>query len=97
MTPAMAMRLANRCTRDSIAPLRRDILLDVARHPDARSREVSNRTVHPHTTVRRELEALRALGLLNGREEQATQGGREYVLTYYSVSSALDYKTLSTM
>ena len=33
MTPAAAMRLAIRCARDSIPPLRREILLDVAADP----------------------------------------------------------------
>ena len=54
-----ALRLALRCARDSIPPLRLHILEDVAAHPDASTHEVRKRVRKPRTTVDRELQAAR--------------------------------------
>src|SRR5215468_12153141 len=85
MPPDAAMRLAARCARDSISPLPRAILFDVADHPDARAREVADRIARPRMTALRELEALRILNVLDCDIEEATQGGREITLTYYNL------------
>ena len=46
-----AMRLAIRCARDSIPPLRLEILLDVATHPDTEVGDVRRRISKPwHTS-----------------------------------------------
>src|SRR6516165_134713 len=54
MSGAAAMRLAERCARDSISPLRRAILFDVADHPKAQPRVVAYRIARPRTTALRE-------------------------------------------
>ncbi len=64
VTPQDAMRLVLRCAADSIPPLRRDILLDLATNPDSRSTEVRKRVSKPRNTVRRTLECLHMLGAL---------------------------------
>jgi len=64
-----AMRLAIRCAKDSIPPLRLQILLDVAAHPSSRPGDVRKRLGKPWRTVKREMEALTMLGLLRCDEE----------------------------
>jgi len=97
MPPDAAMRLAARCARDSISPLRRAILFDVADHPDARSREVADRIARPRMTALRELEALRMLHVLDCDTQEVMQGGREVTLTYYNLAPALDRDLLLSM
>jgi hypothetical protein len=97
MAPEAAMRLAARCARDSISPLRLAILFDVADHPDARPREVADRIVRPRMTALRELEALRGLKALVCDVEEVMQGGREVTLTYYNLAPALDRDLLLSM
>jgi hypothetical protein len=58
------MRLTLRCARDTIPPLRRDILLDLANNPQSTLRDVRRRISKPRNTVRRELECMHMLGLL---------------------------------
>jgi hypothetical protein len=64
-----AMRLAMRCARDSIPPLRLKILLDLARNPDSRPSDVRKRIAKPRSTTKREMDALTMLGVLSGDEE----------------------------
>lgn len=59
-----AMRLAIRCARDSMPPLRLAILLDVAAHPKTTTHAVRVRTAKPRATVDRQLQSLHMLGLL---------------------------------
>jgi len=96
-SPPAAMRLAARCARDSISPLRRRILFDIAAHPDARPREVARRIVRPRETVRQELQALSILGVLNCDEQDAMQGNRERTFSYYDLAPALDRQLLLSM
>ena len=70
MTPAEGMRLAMRCARDTIPPLRRDILLDLANNPSSRAADVRKRISKPRNTVRRELEGMHMLGLLRCDETE---------------------------
>jgi hypothetical protein len=95
--PARAMRLATRCARDSLPPLRRRILLDLAAHPEARSREVARRIARPRMTVQRELQALHGLGVLACNEVDMMQGGKERTLTRYSLSSPFNRELLLSM
>src|SRR5262245_39975245 len=97
MSGAAAMRLAERCARDSISPLRRAILFDVADHPEAQPREVAHRIARPRMTALRELQALHTLGVLDCKEAQATQGGREVTYYYYSLALVIDRGLLLSM
>ena len=92
-----AMRLARRCARDTIPPLRRKILLDLAAHPKSRPLEVARRIARPRTTVRRELEALHVLGVLVSEEKDVMRGFREETITRYSLTPALDRNLLLSM
>jgi hypothetical protein len=60
-----ALRLAIRCARDSIPPLRRIIIDDVAKHPDSTTSDVRKRTGKPWTTIDRQLKALHMLEVLD--------------------------------
>jgi len=97
VVPARAMQLAIRCARDSVVPLRRKLLLDIAAHPDTRSRDVARRIARPRMTVQRELLALSVLGALSCDEVDVMHGGRERVLAKYSLAPALDRELLLSM
>jgi hypothetical protein len=98
MRRAAALRLALRCARDSFPPLRSEILLDLARSPEARPADVSKRIVKPYRTVRRELEALHTLGLLRCDEEQTTtDDGKVHTIWRYSLADGFDCDTLLRM
>jgi hypothetical protein len=56
MSRERAMELAIRCAKDSIPPLRIEILLDVAVYPDATVDDVRGRINKPWRTVKRELD-----------------------------------------
>jgi hypothetical protein len=92
-----AMRLARRGARNTIPPLRRRILLDLAAHPKARAFEVARRITRPRTTVRRELEALHVLGALVCDEQDVRRGYREEVIARYSLAPGLDRKLLLSL
>jgi hypothetical protein len=70
MTREAAMRLAVRCARDSIPPLRLEIMLDVAANPGAQVGEVRRRIDKPWQTVKREVDALHMLGILECDEKE---------------------------
>ena len=97
MPSVAAMRLATRCARDTMPPLRRRILLDLAAHPKSRPREVARRIVRPRTTVTNELRALRMLYALDCDEQDVVQGGKERTLERYSLAVALDRDLLLSM
>ena len=65
-----ALRLAIRCARDSMPPLRLAILQDVAAHPYTRTKEVRKRLGKPRATVDRQLQALQILDVLDLDEER---------------------------
>ena len=52
VSEASAMQLATRCARDSIEPLRRDLLLDVAANPVTDPDDAHKRTDRPLTTAK---------------------------------------------
>jgi hypothetical protein len=97
MTPRAGMRLAIRCARDSIPPLRRDILLDVAAYPSSRSEDVRKRIGRPRMTIRREMEALHMLRLLQCDEEEVTFGEKIRSIWRYSLAPNFDRATLLAM
>jgi hypothetical protein len=59
-----AMGVAARCCHDTMPPLRRVVLADVAAHPDSFTPDVVDRVQVPKTTVDRTLQELQLLGLL---------------------------------
>jgi predicted transcriptional regulator len=59
-----AMRVAARCCHDTMPPLRRVVLADVAANPDPFTPDVADRVQMPKTTVDRTLQELQLLGLL---------------------------------
>jgi hypothetical protein len=93
--PEEAMRLVRRCACDSLPPLRRDILLDLAKHPNSRALEVRKRISQPRTTVRRGLECLHALGALHCEEtEDVDYTGKLYTIYRYRLADTIDQTTL---
>ena len=92
-----AMRLATRCARDSLEPLRRDLLLDVAAHPDTNPDDVHRRIIRPLTTVKYNLVALHTLRLLVCDERNEWRGNRVFQVPYYSLAPELDRATLMSM
>jgi hypothetical protein len=94
-----AMQLAIRCARDSIPPLRCEILLDIAAHPGSEPHQVHRRIGRPRHTVRRELEALHMLRLLQCEEtdEQDKKGKVVKTIYKYSLANAFDQDTLLAM
>ena len=71
-----ALRLAIRCARDSMPPLRLAILADVAAHPDTLTRACRERLGKPRATVDRQLQALHMLGVLTCTEEEHNTEGK---------------------
>jgi hypothetical protein len=97
-----AMRLAIRCARDSIPPLRLEILLDVAANPGSRPSDVRKRIGQPWSTTKREMEAMHLLRILTCDEEteQATDGeGKitEKTRWRYRLGDGYDRETLLAM
>jgi hypothetical protein len=68
---AHAVELALRCARDSIPPLRLEILRDVLEHPKTRVSDVQRRLHKPLNTVQRYLDALmtQRLVIVHGDDE----------------------------
>lgn len=88
MDRTAALRLALRCARDSMPPLRLAILEDVAANPRARTPDVRRRVNKPRNTVDRQLQALHMLGVLTCDEvENPTGNGSKW---YYSVAENID-------
>jgi len=69
-----ALRLAIRCARDSMPPLRLAILDDIAEHPASTATEVRRRLDKPRATVDRQLQSLNILGVLRCDEETRDTG-----------------------
>jgi hypothetical protein len=65
-----AMRLVARLARESVPPLRRRVLEDVAEHPNATAVQVRERLNAAAFGIRRELEALTMLGALECEGER---------------------------
>ena len=98
MSRKRAMALAIRCARDSVPPLRLTILLDIAAHPGSRPGDVRRRISKPWTTVKRELEALHMLGLVQCDEENViTQSLQEKTVWHYSLAERFDRTTLGAL
>jgi hypothetical protein len=92
-----ALRLALRCARDSMPPLRLAILEDVAANPHSRTKDIRQRVNKPYTTVDRQLQALHILGALECEEvELPGRDGHSKSSWYYSVSERIDPAVLAS-
>lgn len=95
------MRLAIRCARDSMPPLRLAIVDDLAAHPDSTTAEVRKRLGLPRSTVDRQLQALHMLGVLDVDEDEGMHRGQpvtrwSYRLAAHIDPTALDWHRFST-
>jgi hypothetical protein len=91
-----AMRLAIRCARDSMPPLRLAMIDDLAREPHSTVVDVRRRIDKPWSTVKRQLEALHMLDVLtvDEIEEPAAVGNKITTRWYYSLTDQIDPKAL---
>jgi hypothetical protein len=83
-----AMRLAIRCARDSMPPMRLAIIDDLAQHPDSSTGDVRRRIDKPRTTVDRQLQALHMLGVLTVEETEYSSGGK--LRWFYSIAPGIN-------
>ena len=90
-----ALRLAVRCARDSMPPLRLAILDDVAAHPLSATRDVRRRLAKPRATIDRQLQALHMLDVLDVSEEVEDRPGIGAGTVWrYLVASGIDVLAL---
>lgn len=82
-----ALRLAIRCARDSMPPLRLAIVDDLAANPDSTTADVRKRLGKPRNTVDRQLQALHMLGALECDEEDVEWAGRPATRWRYRLAS----------
>lgn len=96
-----SLRLAVDCARDSMPPIRLQIIDYVAAHPASTTADVTRGIDQPRTTVDRQLQSLHLLGVLTvDAVEDAMAGnfGRpdRRVTWYYSLAPGIDPAALST-
>ena len=82
-----AMRVAARCCHDTMPPLRRMVLADVADHPDSFTSNVVGRVQVPRNTADRTLMELQLLGLL---QVNHIAWGEERVRWAYSLAPGIN-------
>ena len=90
MDRADALRLALRCARDSMPPLRLTIIDDLSAHPYQTPTEVRKRLEKPRATVDRQLQALHILGVLTLKEVKVIKG----IEWRYSLARGIDPSAL---
>jgi len=90
-----ALRLAIRCARDSMPPMRLAILDDVAAYPDSSTADVRKRLGKPRSTVDRQLQALHMLGVLAVAEEQTEWAGKPATRWTYCLAEGIDPHALN--
>jgi hypothetical protein len=83
-----AMRVAARCCHDTMPPLRRVVLADVAANPDSFTPDVADRVQIPKTTIDRTLQELQLLGLLT--VQHIRYGQNERLRWMYSLAPGVD-------
>ncbi|ORJ57786.1 hypothetical protein B5M45_19450 [Mycobacterium simiae] len=88
MSRSAAMRLAIRCARDSMPPLRLAIIDFLGAHPGGTTTEVRKGTGKPRTTIDRQLQALHMLGAVVCEEEEAVNNNK--TIWRYSLSDHID-------
>ena len=87
-----AMRLAIRCARDSMPPLRLAIIDDLAKHPHSSTQRGAEGVDKPRTTVDRQLQALQMLGVVTCDEVGYGDQGRNR--WFYSLAADIDPTSL---
>ena len=92
MTRNDAMRLAIRCARDSMPPMRLSILQYLTRHPYSTTTDVRKGIDKPRTTVDRQLQALHMLGVVTCDENTLADGRASW---RYSLSRGVDTAVLT--
>jgi hypothetical protein len=85
-----ALRLAIRCARDSMPPLRLKVIDDLASNPGSTASDVRRRVNKPWHTVDRQMQALHMLGVLDVLEEAYGEKTR----WRYSLAASADPKAL---
>jgi hypothetical protein len=85
-----ALRLAIRCARDSMPPLRLRIIDDLAKNPHSSTTEVRKRIEKPRATTDRQLQALHMLGVVSCDEIEYAERPR----WYYSLADGIDPSSL---
>lgn len=90
MNRGEALRLAIRCARDSMPPLRLAIVDDIAAHPDSSTAEVRKRIGKPRATADRQLQALHMLGVVECDEEETTWAGRDVTRWTYRLADGIE-------
>ena len=88
MDRALALRLAMRCARDSMPPMRLAIIEDLADYPHSRTTDVRRRIDKPRNTVDRQLQALHMLGVLRCKEIEDQRRYRS--VWYYALADNID-------
>ena len=88
-----ALRVAARCCHDTIPPLRRVVLADVAGNPDSFTPDVADRVQIPKTTIDRTLQELQLLGLL--QVQHIRYGESERLRWMYSLAPGVDHSDLA--
>jgi hypothetical protein len=89
------MRLAIRCARDSIPPLRLEIIFDVLAHPGGTAGGIRKDIRKPWRTVKRQLDALVMLGVIVMTE--VPQSGAAKPVEIYDLNPDLDRDILVEM
>lgn len=89
---AGALALSMRSARDSMPPIRLACLLDVAKHPESKVQQVSNRVQRPWNAVDKALQALHSHGLLICTPQEATHNGKTQVTWYYRLADGVDVR-----
>lgn len=94
---AEALALAIRVARDSMPPLRLEVLEDVAGNAWTPLREVVKRVDKPRSTVDRQLQSLHLLGLLTVDEEVTVAGMslRETTTWRYTIAPGIDVSSIA--
>ena len=87
-----ALRLAIRCARDSMPPMRLAILDDVAVNPASSTADVRKRLGKPRSTVDRQLQALHMLGVVQVEE---TVGPTGRTVWRYCLTEGIDPDVLN--
>jgi hypothetical protein len=89
-----ALRLAIRCARDSMPPLRLTLIDDLAANPGSSAIDVRKRINKPRSTVDRQLQALHMLGVLDVSEEEAEYGGRRVTRWFYTITTGIEPRAI---
>ncbi|OOK78537.1 iclR helix-turn-helix domain protein [Mycobacterium kansasii] len=90
-----ALRLAIRCARDSMPPLRLAIIDYLAEHPNSSTADIRKHIGKPRATVDRQLQALHMLSVLECDEQEITWAGRDTTRWYYQLAEGIDPNTLN--